>query len=200
MKMNMFSRAALAGGSVIIALISSCGGKDKSGANLPGDFAARSDAQKVAYMMKNASPDSVARFICRGALGEIPGVKIDTLANATLYAYEHYKEAELQTFSVAYDEFAESLPLDRKMKLRKLAAEEDAMGMGYQLGLEYVNSIRMDHKNAAEVEAEIAALKKACENPADSATFTRFMKGFKVALEYDGNNEIPREIYNKYAH
>lgn len=159
-----------------------------------------SDAQKVAYVMQSATPDSVARFICRASLGEIKGVKIDTLANATLYAYETYKDTDLQTFAQAYDAFAESLPLDRKMKLRKLAAEQDPMGLGYELGLEYVNRIRMDHKTASDVEAEIKALKDVCDqNPEDSATFTRFMKGFKVALSMDGSNELPGEIYRKYS-
>lgn len=177
----------------------SCSGHRESGA-FPDDFNSRSDARKVEYVMRNATPDSVARFICAAALGDVEGARIDTLANATLYAYETYKDADLQTFAMAYDEYAESLPLDKKMRLRKLAAEEDPMGMGYQLGLEYVNSIRTDHKNASQVEAEISALKKACSaNPEDSATFSRFMKGFKVALEYDGNNEIPREIYNRYV-
>ncbi len=176
-----------------------CSG-DKQSGDFPKDFNKRTDAAKVAYVMKNATPDSVARFICRGALGEIEGVKIDTLANATLYAYENYKDEELQSFATAYDEFAENLPLDKKMQLRKLAATEDAMGMGYQLGLEYVNAIRTNHKSAEDVAVEIAALQKACaKNPEDSSTFSRFMKGFKVALEYDGGADVPRAIYNKYV-
>ncbi len=181
-------------------LMMSCGGSEGSTSNFPKDFNKKSDEEKVAYLMKTASPDSVARFICRAALGEIPGVKIDTLAIATLYAYETYKDKNLETFSHAYDSFADGLPLDKKMMLRKLAAMEDPMQLGYALGLEYVNSIRLDHKNAKTVEEEIAALKKVCsQNPEDSAMFPRFMKGFEVALEIDGAGDVPKEIYIKYA-
>lgn len=181
----------------LLAMLSACGG-DKS-VKLPSEVTSMSDTEIVAYIMQKESPDSVARFICNAALGKIEGVKIDTLANATLYAYENYKDDKLQSFAAAYDEYAEKLPLDEKMMLRKLAAIEDPMGLGYTLGLEYVNSIRVDHKNATQVEKEIASLKSACaKNPEDSLTFKRFMTGFKVALDYDGANEIPREIYNKY--
>ncbi len=186
---------SMAGGMLV-----SCGGSQGAASKFPKDFNSKSDEEKVAYMMQNASPDSVARFICRAALGELPGVKIDTLAIATLYAYETYKDKNLETFSHAYDTFADGLPLDKKMTLRKLAATEDPMQLGYALGLEYVNSIRLDHKNAKVVEEEIAALKKVCsQNPEDSAMFPRFMKGFEVALQIDGEGDVPKEIYNKYA-
>ena len=181
------------------ALAGACGdGKDGEG-NFPKNVAFMSDSQKVAYVMRKAKPDSVARFICNASLGKVPGVKIDTLANATLYAYEHYKDADLQTFSAAFDEYTSSLPLNEKMMLHKLAADKDPMQMGYELGLEYVNDIRVNHKDEARVEQEIAALKRVCsKNPEDSLTFVRFMKGFKVALDYDKPGDIPRRIYEKY--
>ena len=183
-----------------LVLLAACGNKDKGAAELADALGQLGDSQKVAYMMENAAPDSVARFICQAALGDIPGVKIDTLSMATLYAYETYKDADLQTFSQAFDAYADGLTLDRKMKLRKLAAEQDPMGLGYELGLEYVNKIRLNHKSASEVEAEIKALRDVCrQNPEDTATFTRFMKGFKVALMMDGSNEIPAEIYKRYS-
>lgn len=183
-----------------LLMIGGCGHKEEGAGALAKELKPLGDQQKVAYMMQKATPDSVARFICLAALGDIPGVKIDTLSMATLYAYETYKDNDLQTFSQAFDAYSEGLPLSRKMKLRKLAAEQDPMGLGYELGLEYVNKIRLDHKSAAEVEAEIKALRDVCrQNPEDSATFTRFMKGFKVALEMDGSNEIPKDIYNRYS-
>lgn len=206
MKSNVLTRlkgsyAAISGILSLFALATAgCGSDNGGNASFPKNVARMSDAEKVAYVMKSCTPDSVARFICRAALGEVNGVKIDTLANATLYAYEHYKDGDLQTFSQTFDSFAEELPLDLKMRLRKLAAEQDPMGLGYQLGLEYVNVIRTDHKNAETVEREIAALKKECMKSAeDTATFTRFMKGFKVALDMDGDNDIPRAIYQKYS-
>ena len=184
---------------VSLLMLASCGGNGDSAGNYPKDFATMNDSQKVAYMMQNVTPDSVARFICDAALGK-NSAKINSLSEATLHAYENYKDADLQTFSTAYDEYAESLPLNEKMRLRKLAAQDDPMGLGYELGLEYVNMIRVDHKSAAQVEKEIAALKSECQkNPEDSLTFGRFMKGFKVALEVDGSADVPREIYNKYV-
>lgn len=190
---------SLIGAAVCMAILASCGRNYNNKGNFPANFNTMTDAQRVKFMMDNVSPDSVARFICNAALGKVEGARIDTLANATLYAYENYQDENLQTFSSAYDEFAEKLPLDEKMTLRKLAAVEDPMGLGYELGLEYVNIIRLDNKKSADVEMEIAALKKACEkDPADSLTFKRFLKGFQVALDYDGGNGVPGDIYNKY--
>lgn len=185
---------------MLTLIVAGCGnGKDNT-SNFPKNFSGLSDSAKVEYMMSHVSPDSVARFICDASLGKIEGVMIDTLSNATLYAYENYHDDDLQSFSTAYDEYAEHLPLDEKMRLRKLAAQEDAMGMGYALGLEYVSMIRLDHKNASVVEAEIAALKRACDaEPEDSLTFERFMKGFKVALQQDNGSDVPEEIYKKYT-
>lgn len=183
-----------------LSVLTGCGNNENNNSALPFNGKKLTDEQKVEYMMKNATPDSVARFICRASLGEIKGVKIDTLANATLYAYEHYKDDDLQTFSQALTSFAEELPLSKRMRLLQLEAEQDPTGLGYQLGLEYVNDIRMNKKNAAAIEKEIAELKKECQkNPEDSATFTRFTKGFKVALDLDGSSDIPAQIYDKYS-
>ena len=90
--------------------------QNESNANFPDDFNSRSDARKVAYMMENASADSVARFIIYAALGKIEGVSIDTLNNATLTAYEAYTDTALQTFSWEFDRVSEELPLPDKMK------------------------------------------------------------------------------------
>lgn len=183
-----------------ISLLGGCGKGEDNETILPNNGKNMSDAQKVEYMMKHASPDSVARFICEASLGELKGVKIDTLANATLYAYENYKDDDLQTFAQALSAYAESLPLGKRMRLRQLEAEQDPTGLGYQLGLEYVNDIRMNKKGVKEIEKEIADLKKECmKNPEDSATFTRFSKGFRVALDMDGSSDIPIQIYNKYS-
>lgn len=198
-KVSGVVKTLLASAALAILAVS-CGGNGKTNSDFPAEFNSMSDAQRVRWMMDKVSPDSVARFICNAALGKVEGVRIDTLANATLYAYEHYQDEKLQTFSSAYDEFAEQLPLDEKMTLRKLAALEDPMGLGYELGLEYVNMIRIDCKKSAEVESEIQALKRACDkNPEDSLTYKRFIKGFQVALEYDGGSGVPKDIYDKYS-
>lgn len=177
-----------------------CRNKEGGENVLPKGGENMSDTQKVEYMMKQTTPDSVARFICRAALGQIEGVKIDTLSNATLYAYENYRDDDLQTFSQAYESFIDSLPLNLKMRLHKLEAEQDPMGLGYELGLGYVNVIRMEKKDAASIEKEIENLRQECmKSPEDTATFTRFKTGFKVALDMDGSSDVPKSIYLKYS-
>lgn len=183
----------------VVLALAACGGRQGSHGNFPEGFAGMNDAAKMKYMMANASPDSVARFICDASLGRIEGVRIDTLSMAALYAYEHYKDDELQSFQAAFDGYAENLPLPDKMKLRKLAASDDPDALGYTLGLEYVNDIRVGKKSPAQVEAEIEAMRVVCtENPEDSLTFKRFMTGFRIALDNDGATGIPKEIFEKY--
>lgn len=157
------------------------------------------DAAKMDYMIHNATPDSVARFICQASLGRIEGVRIDTLNLAALQAYEYYKDDDLQSFQAAFDDYAESLPLPDKMRLYKLAASDNPSQLGYKLGLEYANSIREGRMTAAQVEAEISAMRKACsEDPADSLVFKNFMTGFQVVLDNYGSEGIPTAIFEKY--
>lgn len=178
-------------------MAASCGGRESADGAFGEGFDKLSDARKVAYVMQNAAPDSVARFICNAALGKVPGASIDTLATATLYAYEHYTdEADLQTFSAAYDEYAASLPLDDKMRIMKMAGEVDPQGIGYELGLEYVDRIRRSHRSSEEVVREIEAFRKACSS--DTMMFRRFLTGFKVALEVDRGKDLPDDIYTKF--
>lgn len=192
----------LLGGAVLLIpafTLPGCGGEKKSASALAEALAGMNDAAKIHYMMNKVTPDSVARFICDASLGRLEGVKIDTLSMAALYAYENYKDEDLQSFQAAFDAYAENLQLPDKMKLRKLAASDNPDALGYQLGLEYVDDIRTGKMSSAQVESEIAALKKVCEqNPEDSLTFHRFMTGFKVALDQDAGNGVPRQIYEKY--
>lgn len=178
------------------AALCSCGSKEKSALDLPKDFNSRSDAEKVSYLMQATTPDSVAILICRASLGELPELKIDTFANATLYAYEHYKDDDLNAFSNSLEGYKESQPLENKMKLYKLAKEDDPMGLGYTLGLEYVGQIRLKNMSIKEIDAELAAFKKACGN--DTETYRRFIKGLKVAMSVDKGQGIPADVYSKY--
>ena len=199
--MKRICKAMRVPGSLLIAcaVLFSCGHGGQDASSFPADFSKMDDEAKVKYMMATVSPDSVARFLCDASLGRIEGVKIDTLSMATLYAYEHYQDDDLQSSQTAYDAYADNLPLADKMRLRKLAASDNPDALGYQLGLEYVNDIRTGRQPAADIEAEISALKRVCDaSPEDSLTFERFMKGFKIALDYDGSEGIPRQIYNKY--
>lgn len=175
-------------------LLAGCGGKGEKEGQYPKNFGQIGDAGRVAWMMKKVPADSLARWIIRGALGSEPGARVDTLAIATSYAYEHLAADSLDSFSAAYDGYVESLPIGDKMKIYRLAGSEDPQQFGYRLGLEYMGSIREDHKKAEEVERELRELKKACGT--DTATYRRFLIGFKTVLEMDRGKDVPEEIYN----
>lgn len=184
-------------GLAFLCLAAACSGKGGNG-NFPDNFDKIGDAGRVAYVMEQTSPDSVARFICDAALGKVEGVKIDSIQIATLYAYEHYKDNDLASFSNTLDSYSAALPLKEKMKLYVLLGEVDAQQLGYQLGLEYVNNIRSKKMTADEVSAELKEFKKACG--ADHDTYRRFVKGFKVVLEkeHGGARGVDNDIYNRF--
>lgn len=179
-----------------ILLIPACGGKGKNAGEFPDGFASLSDQQKVTYMMEHVSADSVARFIIYASLGKIEGVRIDTLNNATLKAYETYTDTALQSFSWEFDRIAEELPLHDKMRLRVLVGAEDPQGLGLTLGLEYLNQIRVKDMSVDEVLAELQALKKASADDPD--LYARFLIGFRTVLRYDQNSDMPKEIYTRF--
>lgn len=180
----------------LILLIPACGGKNKNAGAFPDGFASLSDEQKVIYMMEHASADSVARFIIYASLGKIEGVRIDTLNNASLKAYETYTDTALQTFSWEFDRIAEELPLHDKMRLRALIGAEDPQRLGLTLGLEYMNQIRVKGMTADEVLQELQELKKASSDDPD--LYARFLIGFRTVLRYDKNSDMPKEIYTRF--
>ncbi len=180
----------------LILLIPACGDKKNESNAFPDGFASLSDEGKVVYMMEHASADSVARFIIFASLGRIEGVKIDTLNNATLKAYETYTDTALQSFSWEFDRIAEELPLHDKMRLRALVGAEDPQGLGLTLGLEYMNQIRVKGMTADEVMAELKELKKASADDPD--LYARFLIGFRTVLRYDQNSDMPKEIYSRF--
>ena len=138
----------------------------------------------------------MARFIIFASLGKVEGVRIDTLNNATLKAYETYTDTSLQTFSWEFDRVAEELPLHDKMRLRALVGAEDPQGLGLTLGLEYMNQIRVKGMTADEVTEELKALKKASAEDPD--LYARFLIGFRTVLRYDKNSDMPKEIYDRF--
>lgn len=180
----------------VILMVPACGGKDRSASAFPDGFASLSDEQKVIYMMEHASADSVARFIIYASLGKIDGVRIDTLNNATLKAYETYTDTALQTFSWEFDRVSEELPLHDKMRLRALVGAEDPQGLGLTLGLEYMNQIRVKGMIADEVAAELQELKRASADDPD--IYARFLIGFRTVLRYDRNSDMPADIYRRF--
>lgn len=170
--------------------------KHNPAGDFPSDFNTKSDSEKVAYVMQRTTPDSVARFLCNASIGRIPGIKIDTLSTATLYAYDHYKGKDIETFQAEFDNYSSSLPLTPKMQLLFKAGTEDPVKLGYQLGLEYVSQIREKNMSVNDVEKEISEFKKACGS--DTDTYTRFIQGFKFALESDRGKDLNEEIYRRF--
>lgn len=187
----------LFGISLIIFGLCSCNGGGKNIDDLASEVGHLPDSRKVAYMMEHVSPDSVARFICEASLGHIEGIRIDTLANATLYAYENYRsESDIQTFSSEMDDYVSHLSLEDRMKIMTMLGEVDAQALGYQLGLEYVDHIRIDSMKPADVKREIEAFRLACAS--DTMMYHRFITGFKVALNIDKGKDLPEDIYNQF--
>lgn len=162
----------------------------------PENFGEIGDAGRVAYMMKQTTPDSVARFICASALGNVEGSRIDTLALATAYAYENYNGADVNTFGTEFDRYVSSLSLADRMRIYAMAGTEDPQGLGLKLGLEYMQTIRDNNMTVEEVEKELMEFKKACAN--DSDTYQRFLIGFKTVLQADHGKDMPQEIYDKF--
>lgn len=176
-------------------LLTGCGGSGNGNGNFPDDFNTRTDAQKVAYVMEATSPDSVARFICYAALGQVDGVKVDSVNQAVMYAYEHYQGDDVEAFSREFDRVQDNLPLAAKMQLLKMAGTQDSLGLGLDLGLHYIDRIRDSKLSVADVKAEISAFHKACAN--DTATYVRFVKGVKAALKEDNGRSLSPQIQNE---
>lgn len=180
-----------------VSIMAACSGNGKSNGKYPDNFNAIGDEGRVAYVISKAKPDSVARFIIYTALGRNKDAKIDSLAIATNYAYDKLKGDDLESFSEAYDAAVESLPLGEKMKIYKLAGSDDPQRLGYELGTEYMISIRDGNKSVEEVDRELQEFKKACAQ--DTATYRRFIIGFQTVLKLDNGKDVPQEIYKKYS-
>jgi len=164
--------------------------------SLPENFASLDDSSQVAFMMKNSTPDSVARFICNASLGKVKSARIDTLAIAVAYAYQNYNDSDLIVFSREFDDFSANLPLNEKMKIYSMAGNIDPQGLGYELGLEYVTHIRENKMSVDDIRTELNAFKEACAN--DSDMYNRFLKGFKTVLKVDHGKDLPEEVYNAF--
>lgn len=183
----------LAGASLLI--LWGCGSGTKNNGNFPSDFGSLSDAGKVAYVMKHASPDSVARFVCDAALGRISGVSLD-FANASLYVAENYRTSDQEAYFIEYARYVDAQPLADRMRLYKLSGESDPQGLGYRLGLDYMRSIRDKKMNAEQVEKELKAFKQACGS--DMETYHRFIVGFRTVLKMDHGKDLPEDIYSRF--
>lgn len=182
--------------SLCLAFVACSGNGNKNNAdNLPADNLC--DTAKVAFMVQRATPDSVARFICNTAIGLNKGVSLKSLQAAVLYAYEKYKDEDLQKFSEEFDFYAASLPLAQKMQVLSQAALADPDGLGYKMGLEYAFQIQSNKLSLKQIDAEIQALKNACGK--DSITYLRVLNGLSIALSMPEYSSLPKEILDKYT-
>lgn len=165
--------------------------------DFPDDFQSMTDTEKVKYVIANTTPDSVARFICDASLGNIPGVTLDSVGIVTLYVYDYYRSNDdIDKFSIEFDKYPNTLPLEQKMKFLYKAGTLDPTQIGYELGLSYVSQIRDQHKTADDVEKEIKAFKDACKS--DPETYRRFLQGFKISLEADRGKDLPEDVYRRF--
>ncbi len=190
-------RASLFIAGILLIALTGCKGKNSaSDTDFPENFAQLPDTAQVSFVMKNATPDSVARFICASVLGKVPQSNIRNLAIATNYAFESYSDNDLGIFSNTYDEYVASLPLADKMTIYAKAGTDDPQGLGLQLGLEYMQSIREKNLTPDQVEEELKALKNACKD--EPETYERFLVGFKTVLKVDQNSDVPKDIYDRF--
>lgn len=187
---NILRTIALATPCALV--MTGCGGSGNGNGDFPEDFNTRTDGQKVAYVMEATTPDSVARFICYAALGQVDGIKMDSVNKAVMYAYEHYQGSDAEAFGREFDRVQEQLPLDSKMRIMKLAGTQDPLGLGLQLGLHYIDRIRDNKLSVNDVKAEITAFHKACAN--DTATYVRFVKGVKAAVNADNGRGLSPQV------
>lgn len=183
--------------SILLIVVVSCGKKgDESATGLPSDFTKMNDEQRMAYMMRKADPDSVARFLCAASLGKVPGAKIDTLPIAYLYALEHYRGEDSDRFGMAFELALKELSLSDKMHTQFALGLADTLQVGYELGLGYVGQIRSSRMTIKDIDKELAEFKQTCGN--DTATYRRFIKGFKTALAVDSGKDLSMDVYRKY--
>lgn len=178
---------------MIQMIMSSC--SDKGGDGLPESFNRMGAPSQMEYLMERDAPDSVARFICYAALGKIEGLHMD-MGSALAYAYEHYDESGLVEFQMALEEFQSGLPLADRVRLTRELGMVDLEQFGYELGLNYVGTIRVEQKQAPTIREELAALRKECASYPDF--YSRFMKGFKTALKLDRHRDLDDRIYTEF--
>lgn len=180
-----------------VLLFSCSKNKGNSSSDFPADFNKWSDTKKVAYMMKQTTPDSVARFMIYAALGEVKGVTLDSLGIVTNYVYAEYDTENQIRYGEAYDTIVDGLSLAQKMKLYTVAGVDNAQGLGYELGLSYLTNVREKNMSAEDVRKELEEFKKACGQ--DSDMYRRFTIGFRTALQYDGGKDIDPDVYKTFS-
>lgn len=179
--------------AALLILVAGCSRGD--GGKLPDNFKTLSTDDQMEYLMATIPADSVARFICDAAMGKVYNARVE-LQPALLYAYEKYEEEDLVSFQKALEQYQDELPLHERVRITKLLGIEDLDQYGYDLGLSYVGTIRVEQKSIDQINSELTRLQKECQTDPDF--YARFMKGFKTALEYDRHHDLDDKIYLKF--
>lgn len=192
-----FRGAVICAGLALATVLSGCGKKsEETDSSLPSGFNKKSDTEKVAYMMRTASPDSVARFVMNASLGKIKGVQLDSLAQVELYIVSNYDSQKQLQYAEESVRLQDQLTLAQRMQLFKKGSADDPIGFGLDLGLGYLSIIREKNLSAKDVEKEIKEFQKECKE--DTATYRRFVIGFTEALRQDKDKDVKKEIYDRF--
>lgn len=159
-----------------VLIFGACSG-NKGGVpgGLPDNFENLSDTAKVSHFIKKMEPVDVARIICDASIGENQDIKIDTFTNAVSFAYATYNGEARKQFSEEINRYADSKPMEQRLKLYVLAGERNLRRMGYSLGKEYSERVANKTMTAQEVNQEINILKNICGN--DTMKFNMIMRG-----------------------
>lgn len=190
-------QSLLAAGLFLVFLASGCSGHSGSESGLPSNFKNLSTEDKMAYLMSNLTPDSAARYVCEASMGKIYNSRME-LQQARNYVYENCSQEQIGQFESAIEAYEEELPLHERVRFSKLAAVENPDIYSYELGLQYVGSIREFNKSVEDVDQELGKLRKECQ--ADPDFYRRFIIGFKKALELDHGRDLNEKIYQKFIH
>lgn len=171
-------------------------GAEQTEAGFPADFNKRTDEDKVAFVMRTCTPDSVARFVMDASLGRLKGIQIDTLSNAELYVFSNYNSEMQQKYAEESVRLKEQLTLAQRMQLFKKGSVDDPISFGLDLGLGYLARVRERNLSADDVAKEIKEFQKECAS--DTATYRRFTVGFTEALRQDKDKDVKKEIYDRF--
>lgn len=145
--------------------------------------------------MREFSPDSLAVIICKSVLGELgEEKKISDLRGSLIYIVENYNDSSLQVFNQKLQNYTDTVQTKTRFKIYSLAAEGNEIRLGYQLGLEYLDSIKENKMTAEEVINNISYFS---ENYEDSSKYNNLLQGFSVAVNPEIAGNAGREIYDK---
>lgn len=199
--MNGYKQILTALSLVIICFLAGCKGNnsiDSTTAAMPKNFGTLPDSTKVKLLLEQQiSLDSLAGYICRAAAEDIPGVKIESLADVEAEIYSLKGERDFSVYMLAFDECKHKLPLVKKLNVYSKNTLEGEDMLGYRLGLEYVNDVMQRKLTIGKVDKEIAEFRSACGD--DEDTYKRFLKGFATALQTRKPGEVSAEIISQYG-